>query len=152
MNNPTDFGRAYLHQQVTSASPLQQLLMLLDGVIKFVSRARECIIAKDIQERHNNNRRAMEIVAHLLGMIDVTNGGEAAVRLRRIYGFMLRRLGDIDIKNDTAICDEVIDHLRTMRAAWAAMETPVSVPPAPTDNTPKSDVAAAPVIRRSAVA
>jgi flagellar protein FliS len=153
MNNPANFGNAYLQQQVINASPLQQLLLLLDGIIKFTYRARECIVAKDIQERHNNNRRAMEIVAHLMGMIDVTTGGEAAVRLRRIYGFLLQRLGDIDMKNSVEICDEVIGHLRTMRDAWAQMEQAPTPPKAPENSDgPKPKAAVAPVIRRSAVA
>ncbi|HEX2859785.1 MAG TPA: flagellar export chaperone FliS [Alphaproteobacteria bacterium] len=154
MNNPADFRSVYLQQQVANANPLQQLLMLLDGIMKFVSRARECINVGDIQERHNNTRRAMDIVAHLMGMIDVTSGGEPAVRLRRIYGYIMRRLSDIDFKNDPAICDEVMGHLTTMRNAWASMN-PVNPQPQQAALPPKPDASAAPMdsaIKRNAVA
>ena len=145
MSYPADFNKAYLQQQMANATPLQQLLLLLDGVIKFVSRARDAIAAGDPQERHNYNRRAMEIIAHLLGMIDVTNGGEPAIRLRRIYGYLMRRLSDVDFKNDPAVCDEVIGHLKTMRDAWAGMQAAAPV-------QPKAEEVPVMPVKRSAVA
>src|SRR5262245_58646214 len=106
------FTQQYLRQQIENASPAQQLVLLYDGAIKFLMQAKEAIGRGDIQGRHNSNRRAMEIVGYLLEILDVEKGGEVAQRLQRIYSFILKRLMDVDFRNDPVVCDEVIEHLR----------------------------------------
>lgn len=118
---PTHPANQYAQQQILNASPAQQLVMLYDGAIKFTLKAKEAIEAGDIAARHAANRRAMEIVAYLLEILDVTNGGEVAGRLFRIYGFMMRKLLDVDLRNDPRACDEVLEHLRTLRVSWAKL-------------------------------
>lgn len=108
----------YLRQQIASASPAQQLVLLYDGAIKFTLLARDAIMRGDIQARHNANRRAMEIVSYLLEILDTRQGGEVAERLQRIYSHLLQRLLDVDFSNNPAVCDEVLEHLRTLRASW----------------------------------
>ncbi|MFZ2587072.1 MAG: flagellar export chaperone FliS [Alphaproteobacteria bacterium] len=108
----------YLAQQVNTASPAQQVVMMYDGAIKFCLKAKEAIEAGDIQARHNANKRAMEIVSYMLDILDLEKGGDVARRLQVVYSFMLRRLLEVDFRNDPRICDEVVGHLRTLRASW----------------------------------
>lgn len=114
-----DMAEQYLRQQIEQASPLQQVLMLYDGVMKFTLQAKEAIGRRDIQARHNANRRAMEIVAHLIGMIDIGTQGDAGKRLHHIYTGLLARLVKVDFDNDPAVCDEVVNHFKTLRASFA---------------------------------
>lgn len=122
MNNP--YSRAggltqeYLRQQIDQASPAQQIVMLYDGAIKFMLQAKEAIGRNDIQGRHNANRRVIEIVSYLIEILDVDKGGEVGSQLQRIYTFLLRRLMDVDFKNDPQICDEILEHLRILRSSW----------------------------------
>lgn len=121
MNNPysnPQQAQQYLRQQIESASPAQQLVLLYDGAIKFTMLARDAISRGEIEARHNANRRAMEIISYLLEILDTKQGGEVAERLQRIYAHLLRRFLDVDFKNSTEVCDEILEHLRTLRASW----------------------------------
>ncbi len=132
MNHPRDLARQYQQQQIMNASAAQQVVMMYDGAIKFTMRAREAIAAGKIAERHENNRRAMEIVMYLSDILDVAKGGEVAVRLQRIYGYLIRRFMDVDFKNDVAVCDDILGHLQTLRSSWTAIARAESKPAAPT--------------------
>lgn len=112
-------AQQYHSQQILNATPAQQVVMLYDGAILNCQKAQEAIAAGDIQARHNANRKAMEIVAYMQEVLDVEKGGDVAKRLSVIYSFLLRRLMAVDFKNDARICDEVINHLRILRASWA---------------------------------
>lgn len=114
-----DHARKYRQQQILNASPAQQVVMLYDGAIGFCMKAKAAIGEGNIQERHNANRRAMEIVNYLLEILDLEKGGDVARRLYMIYTQLIRKLMDVDFKNDPRICDDVAENLRTLRASWA---------------------------------
>lgn len=109
----------YLRQQIEQAGPVEQILMLYDGAMRFLLQARSAIEAGDIQARCNANRRAMEIVAYLLDLVNPETGGEVAKRLFGIYSGILKRMLEIDLRNDPAVCDELVQALRTLRIATA---------------------------------
>lgn len=146
----------YLRQQIEQANSIQQVLMLFDGIVKFTQQAKEAIERKDIQARHNANRRAIEIVAYLIDMIDVAKEGDAGKRLHHIYTGLLGKLVEVDFKNDVAVCDEIISHFKTLRArftesaqqAQAAASKPASQPVTPLE----PEKHAQPGSRRNAVA
>lgn len=140
-------AQQYLRQQIEQASPLQQVVMLYDGAIKFLMQAKEAIGRGDVEARHNANRRVMEIVGYLLDMCDPVGGGDAGKALHRIYSGILKQLIQIDFKNDAAVCEEAIANFRALRASMG-----------PVAAAPKGEVVAAPVdtpaaaVRRNAVA
>lgn len=149
----------YLRQQIESASPAQQLVLLYDGAIKFTLVARDAITRGDIQGRHNANRRAMEIVSYLLEILDVDKGGEVAARLNRIYSHLLKRFLDVDFSNSIGVCDEILDHLRTLRASWdqlakqgvSSAQAPQQAPSAAAPQPSGGQVVASPVTAATAV-
>ena len=108
----------YQAQQILNATPAQQVVMMYDGALKFCQKAKEAIENGDIQGRHNANKRAMEIISYMLDILDLEKGGDVARRLQVIYSFLIRRLMEVDFRNDPRICDEVMVHLRTLRASW----------------------------------
>lgn len=114
-----DLAQKYRQQQILGASPAQQIVMLYDGAIAHCQKAKLAIAEGRIQDRHNANRRTMEIVGYLLDILDLEKGGDVAKRLYVIYNGLLRRLMDVDFKNDPRICDEVADNLKVLRDSWA---------------------------------
>lgn len=118
----------YRTQQIVNASPAQQVVMMYDGAIKFTQQAKEAIEQGEIQARHNANKRAMEVVSYMMDILDMDKGGDVAKRLQLIYTFLLRRMLEIDFKNDPRICDEVTEHLRTLRASWEKIAKTEGIP------------------------
>lgn len=114
-----DMAQQYLRQQIEQASSVEQVLMLYDGATRFLLQAKAAIEAGDIQARCNANRRAMEIVAYLIDLVNPETGGDAAKRLFGIYTGMLKRMLDIDFRNDVSACDELVQGFRTLRTATA---------------------------------
>ncbi len=119
MNPYRNPAQQYQSQQILNATPAQQVVMLYDAAILNCQKAQDAIAANDIQTRHNANRKTMEIVAYMQEVLDLDKGGDVAKRLSVIYSFLLRRLMAVDFKNDPRICEEVIGHLRILRASWA---------------------------------
>lgn len=112
-------AQQYLRQQIEQAGPIEQVLMLYDGAIRFIMKAREAIVQNDIQVRCDANRRAMEILAYLIDMVSPNMADEAGKRLFGIYSGLLKRMLQIDFENSTAVCDELIENIRTLRVATA---------------------------------
>lgn len=156
-NPAQEQAQQYLRQQIENASPAQQIVLLYDGAIKFVMQARDAIGRGDIQGRYNANQRAIQIVGYLLEILDADKGGEVGARLQRIYAFILKKLMDVDFRNDVNICDEVLEHLRILRASWHQIAT--QGPAAAAQQAQQGTVVSAPAspdpaapLRRSAVA
>ena len=146
----------YLQKQIETASPAQRVVMLYDGAIKFYLKAKQAIEQGDIEARFNSNKRATDIIAHLLGTLDLEKGGDVANRLYSIYMFIMKRQMDIDLKNDAAAADEIVGYLKTLRKSWEEIASKgVERAQAEANGEsvdPKSENEANEIVRRNAVA
>ncbi len=53
--------------------------------------------------------------------LDLEKGGEIASNLEALYGYMLLRLPDVDVKNDVRVAEEVIELLEPLRGSWSEL-------------------------------
>lgn len=97
------------------------IVMLYDGAIGQLAHAKAAILSGAIEERWRHVRKAAAIVEGLQGCLDHAAGGEIATLLDRFYNYVGMRLVQIDLRNDPAICDELVARLGEMRASWSAM-------------------------------
>jgi len=153
MNNKQ--AQQYQEQQILNATPAEQIVMLYDGALKFLTKTREAIEEGNIQERYNNNKRAGDIIAYLLETLDMEKGGSVAESLAKTYYYMLRKLMAVDMDNSIEAIDDVMGHLRVLRASWEkiaqgkggaveAAEEPPEVAPHPQEAVVEDE---APVVR-----
>ena len=108
----------YQTQALMTASPAQLVAMLLEKATASLNEAIAAIESGQIEDRWRANKRAMEIINHLDLTLDMDRGGEIAENLRSLYSFALRRLADVDFKNDAQAAREVIKLLEPMLASW----------------------------------
>lgn len=108
----------YQTQQIMSASPAKLVAMLFDRAIGSLREAVEAIERGDIEARFKANKRATEIVYHLYMTLDLDRGGEVAANLKQLYGFALRKLPEIDFKNDVQAAHDVVGLLEPLRRSW----------------------------------
>lgn len=101
--------------------PVYQVVMLYDGIIGFLRKAKAAIGQNLIEERHLNVTRAAAIVDGLQNCLDHEKGGSAAHELHRFYTAAFVQMTRIDIKNDAGICEQLIDKFADIRAAWAQL-------------------------------
>jgi flagellar protein FliS len=108
----------YKEQQILNATPAERIVLLYNGAIKFLMHAKQAIEENNIQERFNNNKRASDIIFYLQETVDIEKGGEVGQNLYRIYGYMLRRLIDVDMKSDKEAIADVIGKLKELNVSW----------------------------------
>ena len=102
-------------------SPAMAIVLLYDGAMQALSRAKQAIAEGRIEDRCTLVNKAHAIVHGLQCQLDFAAGGDIARLLEGYYGYLLGRMTQINIKNDPAICDELVDRLREMRASWATI-------------------------------
>ena len=99
---------AYNHAVVhTTDNKEQILLMLYKGAIRFVKFARMGIEEKSAKIRGENISKVLGILTELDCALDREGGGELVENLSDLYGYMMNRLTDANVKNDTDALNEV---------------------------------------------
>jgi flagellar protein FliS len=112
----------YKNNSVNFASKDQLLLMLVDGAVKFSKIARQAILDKDIPKAHENLVKTQDIFYELMATLDVNQAGQWGQQLMSIYEFIVRKLGEANIKKDIKIMDEVIPLIKDIRDTWYESE------------------------------
>ena len=112
-------AEAYRRTEVQSSSPLELVVMLYDGAIKFTLEARQAIDTRDVRARTTAVSRALAIVAELQNTLNMQEGGDVARELDRLYAYMNTRLLDVTGRADAKAADEVVGLLRTLRESWS---------------------------------
>ena len=110
---------AYRQTQAQSSSPLELVVMLYDGAIRFLREAREAAAKHDIAGRGTAISRTLAILAELQGTLNLAEGGDVARELDRLYSYMTRRLLDVATKGDINAATEVQKLLTTLRDSWS---------------------------------
>lgn len=123
---------AYRRTQAQAGTPLELVVMLYDGALRFLREARDAMDRRDVRARHAALDRVFAIVGHLQSTLDMQQGGAVAAELDRLYGYMNERLLDGAARNDPAALAEVGALLTTLRDAWQSIATmpPPSAPAA----------------------
>jgi len=106
---------------VSEASPHRLIVMLLDGALDKIARARGAMQRREYEEKGKHITSASSIVVGLRSSLDLEAGGELAANLDSLYEYMFRRLMDAHIGNDEAALDEVTSLLREIKSGWDAL-------------------------------
>lgn len=120
-------AQAYYQTHVQSRSPLELVVMLYDGAIRFLREAEAAMLAKDLATKGRSLSRALAILTELQNNLNFEQGGELADRLDSLYTYMIGRLVDANIKGDPAGIQECLVLLDNLRGAWAEIAARPSV-------------------------
>jgi flagellar protein FliS len=125
MFSQTKAWQSYRQVATQTASPGQLVLLLYNGIIRFLEQARIGFALddpKEFNETINNNlQRAQAIINELNQSLNLAEGGDFAQRMRGLYDYFDRRLQESNMaKTDPGII-EVLKHVTVLRDAWAEM-------------------------------
>ena len=115
MNNPYS---QYQKTQVTTASKEKILLMLYEGAIRFTRLANSALEQKKVAEKGKYISKATAILSELMATLDFKVGGQLAMDLENLYVFMIDKLIEGNIKNDSESLKTVEKLLLTLYEAW----------------------------------
>ena len=119
---------AYRTVDAQSRSPLELVVMLYDGAIRFLGEARDAHERKDVWARAGAISKALAIVGELRSTLNLDSGEALALDLDRLYDYMTTRLLDITIKKDMGALEEVQRLLTTVREGWIQVSVSASPP------------------------
>ena len=105
----------YQAVQTLTADPARLTLMLLDGAIRFLRKARHALERDDLKTFGQTMGRAHAIIGELGESLNMRDGGEIAANLSGLYRFMLIHLLDGLVARDPAHVDRVVALLQTIR-------------------------------------
>src|SRR5438128_6285849 len=111
----------YRQTEVQSRSPLELVVMLYDGALRFTADARDAMIRRDIRSRQQHLSKALAVVSELQNTLDMESGGEVAEHLDKLYGYVRDRLIDASVKQDPQPLEEARRVLTTLREGWLAI-------------------------------
>ena len=113
---------AYLNQyrknNVETATQEELFLMLFNALVKFVTKAKNAIETKDIQETHNNIVKAQNILIEFIETLDFSVNEELATNLKNLYEYNIQLLMRANIKKDMAAITESLEMLQGLRDTW----------------------------------
>lgn len=118
MTQKANPSQEYVKNAVLTATPEQLQLMLYDGAIRFATRGRAAIHAKDREAAFTALERAQLILLELSNGIRREIHPELADRMGAIYSFIYRRLVDANVQQDEAAVEEALRILRYERETW----------------------------------
>ncbi len=108
----------YQQNSVNTASKERLLLMLLDGLVKFIRQGITGIEEKDIIKTNTNLTKAQSIILELIASLNMQVGGEISKSLSLLYDYMHRRLVQANIRKDGTIAKEVLGFAEELKETF----------------------------------
>ena len=107
--------KQYQTNNINTATPEKLMIMLFDGAIQFLQKAKTAIEEKDFKERSLNIEMARKIIRELMRTIDLENGNDVSKSLFKLYNKMAMKLIKANVSKNASLIDEVVNDLMNIR-------------------------------------
>lgn len=111
----------YRSTRTTTVSPLQVLLQLYDGALRYLRAGAEAIEASDPAARGVALSKAHAIVSELQATLDDSQAPDLCAQLDSLYDFILQQITTANAKRQTKPIDDAMKILIELRAAWTEL-------------------------------
>jgi flagellar secretion chaperone FliS len=115
------YGKVAVGSEVAYANPHRLVQMLMSGALEKIATAKGHMSRKEYEAKGKQINWAISIIDGLRCSLNMEEGGEMANNLDSLYAYMVRRLSESNIRNETAILDEVSSLLLEIKSAWDAI-------------------------------
>ena len=123
--NPYAKADAYKSTSENTSSPSDLVLMLYDGIIRFLNNAKGGFGLEDPVEFHQvingNIQKAQAIIRELRASLDMDKATEFGETMAGLYDYFDRLLQEANMDKTTEPIDEVMERVKTIRDAWDEM-------------------------------
>lgn len=118
MSPVNPYVNQYRKNEVETANPGKILLLLYDGAIQFLNKAKLGIEEGDTSQVTPNIYSCQKIILEFMNTLDMDNGGSLAENLYNLYDYFYRTLVDASFNHDLKKIGEVLRHLKSLRETW----------------------------------
>lgn len=106
----------YQQLAAQTATPIQLVLMLYDGAIRFAKQGIEGIEQKRLDVANLNICKTEAIIHELIGSLNFNY--PISQDLAKVYEYVLHCLIQANLKKDKSLIEEAIIHLQDLRESW----------------------------------
>lgn len=117
--DPRRAANAYRRQAVETAKPIDLVVMLYDGLLQSLDKAKEAIEARNLEQQNHHLLRAQRILSELSAGINLEQGGEIGGNLMNLYAFCMARLIEANLQDKVEPVLQAKRVLTPLRDAWA---------------------------------
>lgn len=117
VNPYNKYIKQYQTSNIATATPEKLMILLFDGALQFLQKAKSAIAENNIKDRAENIDGARKILRELMRTIDLENGNDVSKSLFRLYNKMIMNLVKANVQRNAAKIDEVITDITNIR--WA---------------------------------
>ncbi|MGA2779815.1 MAG: flagellar export chaperone FliS [Steroidobacteraceae bacterium] len=124
-NRAAQYRSVRSHGLVADASPTrlvqivyEQILAELAAAQGRMERIKNHLPLHEVVAKCAAMGKAIRLVGHLDATLNMEQGGEIAVNLRRLYLYMMERLTYANAHNDKAVVAEVVQLIRKIKSGW----------------------------------
>jgi flagellar protein FliS len=125
--NPYANPRAYQEQAILTATPGQLVVLLYDGIIRFLRQADAAMGEQAVAHSHDRINRAEAIIDELQATLDMSQG-EVAQNLEGIYVFWKKLIWEIRLERDREKLERLVAMVANLREAWAQIAQSAEAP------------------------
>ena len=115
VNPYNKYIKQYQANNINTATPEKLMILLFDGAIQFLIKAKNAIAENNFKERSTNIDGARKIIRELMRTIDLENGNDVSKNLFRLYNRMVMNLIKANVQRNSEKIDEVIEDLTNIR-------------------------------------
>ena len=116
-----DYRAANMTAQTSQASPVELVLMLVDGLLEEMARLRMHIEHGRFEAKARSVAKCSDILTGLASALEVETGNEVVENLSRLYDFCAQHLNQAGFEMSVAKVDEVQQVVLSLRAGWQGM-------------------------------
>ncbi len=97
---------------------LQLILHMMDGALSRIATARGHMARNEAAQKGEELGRAIGLIDGLRTSLDKDQGGDIAQNLEALYDYMMNRLVEANLNDNSEILDEVEDLLHEIKSGW----------------------------------
>jgi len=121
----------YQEHALESASAVDLVVALYDGIIRFLYYAIDAVEREDVEGRRGAVKRALDIIIHLQASLRMDVGGMPAQALSEFYASIFAQILKASQSASKSKFEHAIECVRNVRDAWREVAKDPSVNPAP---------------------
>jgi flagellar protein FliS len=122
---------SYQQHALESASAVDLVVALYDGIIRFLYAASTAVERGDEAGRRTAAKRALDIIIHLQARLRMDVGGRPAQALSEFYATIFAQVLQASQSASLEKFEHAIDCVRNVRDAWREVARDPEVNPAP---------------------
>jgi flagellar protein FliS len=115
------YRKVSLDSEISVASPHRIIQMMFAGGLERLAQSRYAIENRDMNNKGLFIGKAIGIVNGLNNSLNMDEGDEIAGNLSQLYDFIIMKVTEANVKNDTQAIDDAVAVLRTLKEGWDAI-------------------------------